>query len=42
MGEMIAFYHNIIKHKKSVEGFVSLGGEEQRCGEYSMAFAKSV
>jgi hypothetical protein len=41
MGEMIAFYHNIIKHKKSVEGFVSLGGEE-RCDEYAIAFAKSV
>ena len=41
MGEMIAFYHNIIKHKKSVEGFVSLGGEEQ-CDEYSMAFAERV
>ena len=41
MGEMIAFYHNIIKHKKSVEGFVSLGGED-RCNEYSMAFAERV
>ena len=41
MGEIVAFYHNIIKHKKSVEGFVSLGGEE-RCDEYAMAFAERV
>jgi len=41
MGEIVAFYHNIIKHKKSVEGFVSLGGEEQ-CDEYAMAFAERV
>ena len=41
MGEIVAFYHNIIKHKKSVEGFVSLGGEEQ-CDEYAMAFAERI
>jgi hypothetical protein len=41
MGKIIAFYHNIMKHKKSVEGFVGLGEEEQY-DEYAMAFAERI